>query len=77
MKSIKVILLCAISISLHSCFSCDSGSGRVEKSSRSEYTNDGKYTSPSGRRQNQYQGSREQKRDLDMIDEYLRENPDF
>ena len=31
----------------------------------------GDYTSPSGKRQIQYQGSREQKRDLDMIDSYF------
>lgn len=28
-------------------------------------------------KQIQYQGSREQQRDLDMIDEYMRNNPDF
>ena len=29
------------------------------------------------RKQIQYQGSAEQKRDLDMIDEYMRKNPNF
>ena len=31
----------------------------------------GDYTSPSGKRQIQYQGSREQQRDLDLIDSYF------
>jgi hypothetical protein len=44
--------------------SCDSGS---DSSSEGR----GKYTSPSGKRQIQYQGSREQQRDLDLIDSYF------
>ena len=46
--------------------SCDSDSDSY--SSSEGY---GKYTSPSGKRQKQYQGSREQQRDLDMIDSYF------
>jgi hypothetical protein len=38
----------------------------------------GEYHTIDGRRkQIQYQGSQEQKRDLDLIDEYMRNNPDF
>lgn len=44
--------------------SCDSGSD-------SSLEECGKYTSPSGKRQIQYQGSREQQRDLDLIDSYF------
>lgn len=40
--------------------------------SRGEYHNNG-----TGDRQIQYQGSREQQRDLDAIDRYAREHPDF
>lgn len=79
----KVLLLCAICMSLHSCFG--DVKSEIEKRSHIENTNSesyaspgkGDYTSPSGRRQIQYQGSQEQQRDLNMIDEYMRENPDF
>ena len=38
----------------------------------------GEYHTIDGRRkQIQYQGSQEQKRDLDLIDEYMRNNPEF
>ena len=41
-------------------------------------SNNGDYHTIDGkRRQIQYQGSAEQKRDLDMIDEYMRNNPNF
>lgn len=41
-------------------------------------SNDGDFHTIDGkRRQIQYQGSAEQKRDLDMIDEYMKNNPDF
>ncbi len=39
---------------------------------RGEYHNNG-----TGDRQIQYQGSREQRRDLDDIDQYMRSHPDF
>lgn len=35
------------------------------------------HTIDGGSRQIQYQGSQEQQRDLDLIDEYMRNNPDF
>lgn len=49
----------------------------LERKSRLNYMRGGGYTSSDGSRQRHYQGSQEQKRDLDMIDEYMRNNPDF
>ena len=41
-------------------------------------SNNGKYTNPiDGSKSNKYKGSLEQLRDLQMIDEYMRNNPDF
>jgi len=45
---------------------------------RPTVSDDGDYHTIDGkRRQIQYQGSREQQRDLDMIDEYMRTHPEF
>lgn len=46
----------------------------MERNARREYMRGGGYTSPDGGKQIHYQGSREQKRDLDMIDEYFNEH---
>lgn len=53
------------------------GAANIERKARREYMKGGGYTSPSGERQIHYKGSKEQQRDLNMIDEYMRENPDF
>jgi len=45
---------------------------------RPTVSDDGDYHTIDGkRRQIQYQGSQEQQRDLDMIDEYMRNHPDY
>lgn len=45
---------------------------------RPTVSDDGDYHTIDGkRRQIQYQGSQEQQRDLDMIDEYMREHPEY
>ena len=49
----------------------------LERKSRLRYMSGEGYTSSDGERQIHYQGSREQQRDLDMIDDYMRNNPDF
>lgn len=50
------------------------GAANIERNARQEYMRGGGYTSPDGDKQIQYQGSREQKRDLEMIDEYFNEH---
>ena len=50
------------------------GAADIERNARREYMQGGGYTSPEGDKQIHYQGSQEQKRDLDMIDEYFNEN---
>ena len=49
----------------------------IERNSRLDYMQGEGYTSPTGERQVHYKGSAEQQRDLDMIDEWIRNNPDF
>lgn len=50
------------------------GAANIERNARREYMRGGGYTSPNGGKQIHYEGSREQKRDLDMIDEYFNEH---
>lgn len=50
------------------------GAANIERNARREYMRGGGYTSPDGSKQIHYQGSQEQKRDLDMIDEYFNEH---
>ena len=50
------------------------GAANIERNARREYMNGGGYTSPEGDKQIHYQGSQEQKRDLEMIDEYFNEH---
>lgn len=75
---INLFVLTAICLSLSSCFGCDGCSKRyvdeVEVSDSLEFTYGEGYTSPDGGSQIYYQGSREQKRDLEMIDEYFNEH---
>lgn len=83
MKS--TVLLLAIVVSIILFISC--GEKRTPKTSsgymdEEEYTPtvtpDGEYKTIDGTaNQVQYQGSQEQKNDLDAIDEYAREHPDF
>ena len=48
------------------------------KNTRTNTTTNNSYTDPiSGVKRNQYKGSLEQIRDLQMIDEYMKNNPDF
>lgn len=49
----------------------------IERNSRLDYMQGEGYTSPTGEKQVHYKGSIEQQRDLDMIDEYMRNNPNF
>lgn len=48
----------------------------IERNSRLDYMEGDSYTSPTGERQVHYKGSVEQQRDLEMIDEWIRNNPD-
>ncbi len=50
------------------------GAANIERRAREEYNNGGGYTSKDGGRQIHYQGSKEQKRDLEMIDAYFNEH---
>lgn len=50
---------------------------RLEKKARIERLKGGGYTSPSGGSQIHYNGSLEQKKDLEAIDEWIRNNPDL
>ena len=48
------------------------------KNNRTSTTTNNNYTDPiNGAKRNQYKGSLEQIRDLQMIDEYMKNNPDF
>jgi hypothetical protein len=50
------------------------GAANIERRAREEYNDGGGYTSEDGSRQIHYQGSKEQKRDLEMIDAYFNEH---
>ena len=49
----------------------------MERKARQEYMKGNGYTSPNGGQQVHYNGSQEQQRDLDAIDEYMKSHPDF
>lgn len=46
----------------------------IERNARREYMKGGGYTAPDGSKQVHYQGSQEQKSDLEMIDAYFNEH---
>ena len=46
----------------------------IERNARREYMKGGGYTAPDGGKQVHYKGSKEQKRDLEMIDAYFNEH---
>ena len=50
---------------------------RMERDARLRYMRGEGYTSPNGGQQVHYKGSAEQQADLDAIDAYMREHPDF
>jgi hypothetical protein len=50
------------------------GAANIERRAREKYNDGGGYTSEDGSRQIHYQGSKEQKRDLEMIDAYFNEH---
>lgn len=50
---------------------------RIERTQRNKYLRDGGYDSKDGGKQIHYKGSVQQKRDLDAIDKYMEEHPDF
>ena len=50
------------------------GAANIERRAREKYNNGGGYTSKDGGKQIHYQGSKEQKRDLEMIDAYFNEH---
>lgn len=50
------------------------GAAAIERKARREYMQGGGYTSPDGSKQVHYQGSQEQKSDLEMIDAYFNEH---
>ena len=50
------------------------GAATIERNARIEYMQGGGYTSPDGTKQVHYQGSKEQKSDLEMIDAYFNEH---
>ena len=49
----------------------------IERKARQKYMQGGAYTSPNGGSQIYYYGSIEQERDLELIDEYMKSNPNF
>ena len=49
----------------------------MERNSRQQYMRGKGYHSPNGGRQIHYNGSKEQQRDLNAIDEYARSHPEF
>lgn len=59
--------------------SCEVSSGySTDPNYRPTVSDDGDYHTIDGkRRQIQYQGSQEQQRDLDMIDEYMKNHPEY
>ena len=50
------------------------GAAAIERKARQEYMQGGGYTAPDGSKQVHYQGSQEQKSDLEMIDAYFNEH---
>ncbi len=49
----------------------------IEKAQRQNYVRGGGYDSKDGGKQVHYNGSAQQQRDLDAIDEYMKSHPDF
>lgn len=91
-NAMKWILLVVLIVCLNGCSGCSSStpsynsSSSYEESSgymdEKEYTptvnKDGEYHTIDGKKkQIQYQGSKEQKSDLDKIDQYMKDHPDF
>ena len=50
------------------------GAATIERNARREYMKGGGFTAPDGSKQVHYQGSKEQKSDLEMIDAYFNEH---
>ena len=50
------------------------GAAAIQRKARLNYTKGGGYTAPDGSKQVHYQGSKEQKSDLEMIDAYFNEH---
>ena len=50
---------------------------KIERAQRNQYLRGGGYDSKDGGKQVHYNGSAQQQRDLDAIDKYMREHPDF
>ena len=50
---------------------------KIERMQRNQYLRGGGYDSKDGGKQVHYNGSAQQQRDLDAIDKYMREHPDF
>lgn len=99
-KNFVLMLLCATTICLTSCFGGSSSNSRVEddkywesigreqalkdagmdgaaaieRNARRNYMKGGGYTAPDGSKQVHYNGSQEQKNDLEMIDAYFNEH---
>lgn len=53
------------------------GAANAEKNDRLNYMRGDGYSSPDGGKQVHYNGSQEQKRDLEAIDQYMCDHPDF
>lgn len=53
------------------------GAANAERNDRLNYMRGNGYSSPDGGKQVHYNGSTEQQRDLNAIDNYQREHPDF
>jgi peptidoglycan hydrolase CwlO-like protein len=84
MKKILLVLLVSTLITI--IISCNSSSSKDTPETSSGYvedykptvSEDGDYHTINGdAKQIQYQGSQEQKKDLEAIDEYMKENPNF
>jgi len=50
---------------------------KIERAQRNKYLRDGGYDSKDGGKQVHYNGSAQQQRDLEAIDQYMKEHPDF
>lgn len=82
----KQLLLLIGILCLNGCSGCSSSTSSYETSSgymdEEEYTptldKSGDYHTIDGKKEQiQYQGSKEQKSDLDKIDQYMKDHPDF
>ena len=50
---------------------------KIERAQRNRYLRGGGYDSKNGGKQVHYNGSEQQQRDLEAIDKYMKEHPDF